>query len=108
MNAATRLAVAAVCALSIGSAHGQYPGWQQEADYTMHIVLDTASHSVTGRSEITFTNHSPDELDRLHFHLFFNAFRPGSMMDVRSRTIADPDPRVGSRIAGLPKPKNCL
>lgn len=95
--------MAAFCALSIGSAQGQYPGWQQEADYTMHIVLDTANHSVTGRSEITFTNHSPDDLDRLHFHLFFNAFRPGSMMDVRSRTIADPDPRVGSRIAELPE-----
>ena len=31
----------------------------------------------------------------------FNAFQPGSEMDVRSRTIADPDGRVGDRISKL-------
>lgn len=90
-------------ALQGTNALAQYPGWQQEADYTMDIALDTATHSLEGHTTIAFTNHSPDALDRLHFHLFFNAFRPGSMMDVRSRTIADPDPRVGSRIAELPE-----
>src|SRR5690606_6212218 len=35
------------------------------------------------------------------FHLYFNAFRPGSEMDVRSRTIEDPDSRVAARIAEL-------
>jgi hypothetical protein len=33
--------------------------------------------------------------------LYFNAFQPGSAMDVRSRWIDDPDPRVGGRIAEL-------
>jgi hypothetical protein len=33
--------------------------------------------------------------------LFFNAFQPGSMMDVRSLTIVDPDSRVGDRISNL-------
>jgi hypothetical protein len=101
-----RAAVVAVCwsGTGIGTvALAQYPGWQQRADYTMEIALDTAHHSLSGHSRIAFTNASPDSLDRLHFHLFFNAFRPGSMMDVRSRTIADPDPRVGSRIAELPE-----
>ncbi|MCG8373746.1 MAG: M1 family metallopeptidase, partial [Balneolales bacterium] len=35
------------------------------------------------------------------YHLYFNAFQPGSMMDVRSRTIADPDGRVRDRILYL-------
>ena len=36
-------------------------------------------------------------------HLYYNAFQPGSMMDVRSRTIEDPDSRVEDRIAKLSK-----
>tara|TARA_B100001027_G_scaffold40053_1_gene25374 strand:+ start:1 stop:1686 length:1686 start_codon:yes stop_codon:yes gene_type:complete len=34
-------------------------------------------------------------------HLYYNAFQPGSMMDVRSRTIEDPDSRVRDRISTL-------
>ena len=34
----------------------------------------------------------------MYYHLYFNAFQPGSMMDVRSRTIEDPDRRVLDRI----------
>ncbi len=82
---------------------GQYPGWQQRADYSMHVHLDTASHRVQGRTELIYYNQSPDSLNQLFFHLFFNAFQPGSMMDVRSRTIEDPDPRVGERIFMLPE-----
>ena len=33
--------------------------------------------------------------------MFFNAFKPNSQMDIRSRTIRDPDRRVGSRIVAL-------
>jgi len=40
-------------------------------------------------------------LNRVFYHLFFNAFQPGSEMDVRSRTIKDPDSRVGDRISKL-------
>jgi hypothetical protein len=50
---------------------------------------------------LAYTNNSPDTLDRAFWHLYFNAFQPGSMMDVRSRSIADADPRVGGRIAKL-------
>ena len=38
---------------------------------------------------------------KAYFHLYFNAFQPESMMDVRSRTIKDPDRRVQDRIYGL-------
>ncbi len=82
---------------------GQYPGYQQKADYSMDIVLDTALHQYDGTMRVTYTNQSPEVLDRVFWHLFFNAFQPGSMMDVRSRNISDPDRRVGSRIAELPE-----
>ena len=80
----------------------QYPGWQQQADYTMEIELDVLSREFVGASEIRYTNASPDTLKRLYVHLFFNAFQPGSGMDVRSQMLPDPDPRVGARIAALP------
>lgn len=81
----------------------QYPGWQQHADYAMTVVLDTSKHQYSGTMAVTYINKSPETLDKVFWHLFFNAFQPGSMMDVRSRTISDPDRRVGSRIAELPE-----
>ena len=51
----------------------QYPGWQQQADYTMEIDLDVATRQFAGSSEIRYTNASPDALNRLYIHLFFNA-----------------------------------
>ena len=42
-------------------------------------------------------------MKKRYYHLFFNAFKPNSQMDTRSRTIRDPDRRVGSRIVALEK-----
>ena len=53
----------------------------------MDITLDTALHQYDGTMTVTLKNNSPDALDKAYFHLFFNAFQPESMMDVRSRTI---------------------
>src|SRR5690625_6870497 len=78
----------------------QKPGyWQQEVDYKMEIKMDVESNRFSGIQKLTYINHSPDTLDRVFYHLYFNAFQPGSMMDVRSRTIMDPDSRVGDRIS---------
>lgn len=67
----------------------------------MEVVLDATTHRLTGDQKLVYFNNSPDTLHKVYYHLYFNAFQPGSMMDVRSRTISDPDPRVGSRIAAL-------
>lgn len=75
--------------------------WQQHVDYTMEIDVDAENHQYTGNQTLDYTNNSPDVLDRVYYHLYFNAFQPGSMMDVRSRTIEDPDSRVGDRIYHL-------
>jgi hypothetical protein len=56
---------------------------------------------VTGVEKLTYSNNSKDTLRKVYFHLYFNAFQPGSMMDVRSRTIQDPDRRVLDRISKL-------
>ncbi len=75
--------------------------WQQHVEYTMNVKLDVSSHKVSGTQKLVYFNNSPDTLSKIYYHLFFNAFQPGSMMDVRSRTISDPDRRVGDRIASL-------
>lgn len=75
--------------------------WQQHVDYKMEIDMNVNNYQYDGKQVLTYTNNSPDVLDRVFYHLFFNAFQPGSEMDVRSRSISDADPRVGDRISKL-------
>ena len=75
--------------------------WQQHIDYAMEIDMDVNNYQYKGKQKLVYTNNSPDVLNRIYYHLFFNAFQPGSEMDVRSRTIEDPDPRVDDRISKL-------
>jgi len=77
--------------------------WQQHVDYKMEINFFAEENKFSGHQELVYTNNSPDTLSKVFYHLYYNAFQPGSMMDVRSRTIEDPDSRVGDRIAGLNK-----
>ena len=83
------------------SLSAQCDRWQQRIRCSMDVELDVRTHRFSGEQELRYTNNSPDTLRELYFHLYFNAFRPGSEMDVRSRTIADPDERIGGRIAEL-------
>jgi hypothetical protein len=80
---------------------GQDFRWQQRVEYVMDVKLDVQTHKVTGTQKLTYYNNSKDTLSKVFYHLYFNAFQPGSMMDVRSRNIMDPDPRVGERIYRL-------
>ncbi|NNE26531.1 MAG: M1 family metallopeptidase [Saprospiraceae bacterium] len=75
--------------------------WQQAVEYDMNIDMNVENFKFTGEQTIKYTNNSPDTLQKIFYHLYFNAFQPGSMMDVRSRTISDPDGRVGDRISKL-------
>ena len=77
--------------------------WQQRINYVMDIDFDINTHQFKGKQKIEYTNNSPDVLNKAFYHLYFNAFQPESMMDVRSRTITDPDRRVGDRISKLSK-----
>jgi hypothetical protein len=75
--------------------------WLQHVDYKMNIDMNTTTYQYKGDQTLVYTNNSPDVINRVYYHLYFNAFQPGSEMDVRSRTIADPDRRVGNRISKL-------
>jgi hypothetical protein len=75
--------------------------WQQRVDYTMDIDMNVNKYQYKGTQKLVYTNNSPDDLDRVFYHLYFNAFQPGSQMDARSLNIKDPDRRVGDRISKL-------
>lgn len=91
------------------SAHAQNGYWQQRVKYTMDVDMNVATNRFTGKQKLEYWNHSPDTLDRVYYHLFWNAFQPGSMMDERSRrqggiligTKPDWDTRVKDRIFNL-------
>lgn len=68
--------------------------WQQHVDYEMEIDMDVESFQYTGDQKLVYTNNSPDTLNRVFYHLYFNAFQPGSEMDIRLQNIADPDGRM--------------
>jgi hypothetical protein len=73
----------------IGSA--QY--WQQAVDYTMEVSLDTDTALYNGTQKIVYTNNSPETLHKVFYHLYFNAFKPGSEMAVRLKNAADKNRR---------------
>lgn len=83
------------CATAAAQGYGE---WHQEVEYIMAVEMFTEENRFHGTQHLTYHNHSPDTLNRVFYHLFFNAFQPNSMMDKRSRTISDPDRRVRDRI----------
>ncbi len=86
------------------------PGrWQQRVKYTMNIDMDVNTNRFKGIQKLVYTNNSPDILNKLFYHLYFNAFQPNSSMDTRSRELGkilvngrqDWDGRVKDRISQL-------
>lgn len=86
---------------TISPLQAQTARWQQKVKYEMDVTMDVVKNQYKGIQKLHYTNNSPDTLHQAFYHLFYNAFQPNSMMDVRSRTIADPDRRVGDRIFNL-------
>ncbi len=88
--------------------------WQQHINYTIKAGLDVNTNIVKGTEDIVYSNNSTDTLTKVYFHLYWNAFQPNSVMDIRSRElgknmltsrrgdqIPDWDARVKDRIQNL-------
>jgi len=81
----------------------------------MYVDMNVQTNQFTGKQKLEYTNNSPDTLHHVFYHLYWNAFQPNSMMDVRSRRqgtivlrkdrqdndVVDWDPRVQDRILNL-------
>jgi hypothetical protein len=89
--------------------YAQPERWQQRIKYNMNVELNVNTNIVNGIEKLEYSNNSPDKLNKIYFHLYWNAFQPGSEMDVRSielgkilvRGRPDWDPRVKDRISKL-------
>lgn len=79
--------------------------WQQHVNYKMDVTMNVETARYEGIQKLVYTNNSPDTLRRVYYHLYFNAFQPGSEMDVRLQNIKDGDGRMlqdgKSRISDL-------
>jgi hypothetical protein len=64
------------------AANAQPDRWQQRIKYKMDVTLDVVSNRLKGVQNIAYTNNSPDTLRQIFIHLYWNAFKPGSMMDI--------------------------
>ena len=80
-------------------AHSQY--WQQEIDYKIEIDFDNINNQYRGVQKIEYTNNSPETLRKVFFHMYFNAFRPGSEMAIRQDNSADKNTRFKIDIDSL-------
>jgi len=70
--------------------------WQQRVDYKMVIDVNVENHTYNGAQKLVFTNNSPESLDRVFYHLYFNAFKPGTDLEQNSRYSID-DSRTMSK-----------
>src|SRR5665213_320038 len=83
--------------------------WQQHVNYNMNVEVNVKTNIISGTQKLEYTNNSPDRLNKVYFHLYWNAFQPGSEMDVRSQELGkilingrpDWDSRVTDRISKL-------
>ena len=95
-----------ICSLFAFAQQNAY--YQQYAKYKMNIDVDAANFTFKGDQTLNYTNNSPDELKVVYFHLYWNAFKPGSMMDQRVQNQGkNGDGRLQkdgvSRLASIPK-----
>lgn len=82
--------------------------YQQSAKYKIDVDVDAENFTYNGKQTITYSNNSPDELKTVYFHLYWNAFKPNSMMDQRVAAQGkNGDSRLQingiSRLASIPK-----
>ncbi|MEO5967974.1 MAG: M1 family peptidase, partial [Ferruginibacter sp.] len=91
--------------------YSQVNRWQQKANYVMKIDMDVNTNKFSGTQVINYTNNSPDNLSKVYFNLYLNAFQPNSSMDLRSRELgknlingrSDWDSRIKDTISSLSK-----
>jgi hypothetical protein len=55
--------------------HCQQPYWQQKVDFDISVQLNEQEKTLDGFETITYTNHSPDTLPYIWFHLWPNAYK---------------------------------
>lgn len=55
--------------------------WQQRTKYTITAKINTETDVLSGYEKLIYFNQSPHNINTLYFHLYQNAFQPGSYLD---------------------------
>ena len=79
--------------------------WQQKVDYKMNVKVNVEDFTYTGEQDLIYTNNSPDVLHKVFYHLYFNAFRPGSEMAARIKNGGDENTRFDVDIDSIGYPQ---
>ena len=87
----TKTCLCILLSLSLSAYSQNY--WQQAVDYKMVVDIDIKTFKYSGEQELLYTNNSPDSLKKVFYHLYFNAFQPGSEMSERIKTGKDKNKR---------------
>lgn len=75
--------------------------WQQKVDYTMEVSMNINNYQYKGTQKLVYKNNSEDTLRKVYYHLYNNAFQPGSEMDMRLQNIVDPDGRMVDKVKNV-------
>lgn len=59
--------------------------WQQDVAYFIKADVDEQTNIISGDLTLTYYNNAPDTLQFVYFHLYQNAFQPGSYLDNLNR-----------------------
>ena len=63
--------------------------WQQDVHYKINAEFVPSEDKIMAQETLIYTNNSPDTLNQVYFHLYLNAFQPGSPLDLVSRQEGD-------------------
>ena len=75
--------------------------WQQAVDYKMEVEIDVKTFQYYGEQELVYTNNSPDTLKKVFYHLYFNAFQPGSQMADKIKNGKDKNTRFSTNFDSI-------
>ena len=67
----------------------------------MSVDLDAESANYSGTQKLIYTNNSPETLSKVFYHLYFNAFQPGSDMAIRLKNGGDKNRRFNVGLDSL-------
>ena len=63
--------------------------------------MNVEDYTYTGEQQLTYTNNSPETLHKVFYHLYFNAFQPGSEMAARVNNGKDKNTRFNVNIDSI-------
>jgi len=76
MKTTSEYLIAALVSSSLSAGFTQGDNyWQQFVSYEIHVTLNDSAHTLSAHETLTYTNHSPDTLNFIWFHLWPNAYK---------------------------------